>query len=87
MKRAVILLVLIGAAWYVANRLMEQPSGSFRERASEAAASVRKRGPGLVQDVAYGIEKAGEATESGAEHLRERIETQDEGDDSKGETQ
>ena len=87
MKGAVILLVVIGAVWYAATRLMEQPAGSFRERASEAATSVRKRGPGLVQDVAYGIEKAGEATESGAESLRERIETQDEGDNSKEETQ
>ena len=79
MKRAIFLLMVIGVAWYGATRLMEQRKGSFRERASEAAASVRKRGPGLIQDVAYGIEKAGEAAESGAETLRERTKAQDDG--------
>lgn len=76
MKRAIFLLLLIGAVWYAFNHLMKQPAGSYRERASEAAASVRKRGPGLVQDVAYGIEKAGEATESRAETIRKRTEDQ-----------
>ncbi len=79
MKRAIFLLVVIGVALYAASRLMEQQEGSFRERASEAAASVRSRGPGLVQDVAYGIEKAGEAAESGAGTLRERANAQDDG--------
>ena len=86
MKGAVILLVVIGAVWYAATRLMEQPAGSFRERASEAATSVRKRGPGLVQDVAYGIEKAGEATESGAEALRERTKAEHEETNSEEES-
>lgn len=75
MKRAILLLGvigMIGAVWYAANRLMEQPAGSFRERASEAAASVRERGPGVIQNVAYGIEKAGEATEAGAQRLRQQ---------------
>ena len=75
MKRMIVLLVvggMIGAVWYAANRLMEQPPGSFRERASGAAATVRERGPGVVQDVAYGIEKAGEATEAGAQRLRQQ---------------
>ena len=82
MKRAIFLLVVIGAVWYAATRLMEQPEGSFRERASGAAASVRERGPGVIQDVAYGIEKAGEATEAGAKTLRER--GQDEGEEGGG---
>ena len=74
-----LVMVVIGAGWYVVTRLMDQPVGAFRQHASEAAASVRKRGPGLVQDVAYGIEKAGEATELGAENLRERAQPQDDG--------
>ena len=48
-----------------------------------AAASVRERGPGVIQDVAYGIEKAGEASEAGAQKLRERAQAEDEqGEDS-----
>ena len=78
MKRAIFLLVVIGAVWYAANRFMGQPGGSLRERATEAAASVRKRGPGLIQDVAYGIEKAGEATEAGAAALRARAKDREE---------
>ena len=78
MKRAILLLVVIGAVWYAATRLMEQPAGSLRERASGAAASVRERGPGVIQDVAYGIEKAGEASEAGAKKLRESVQAQDE---------
>ena len=78
MKRAIFLLVVIGALWYAVTRLMEQTAGSFRERASGAAASVRERGPGVIQAVAHGIEKAGEATEAGAQTLRQRIQAQNE---------
>ncbi len=84
MKRAVFLLIVIGAVWYAATRLMEQPAGSFRERASGAAAAVRKRGPGFVQDVAYGIEKAGELTESQAGTLRERTKAEHDESNSEG---
>jgi ABC-type sugar transport system substrate-binding protein len=80
MKRAIFLLAVIGAVaavWFAANRFMEHPAGWFRERASSFAASVRKRGPGFIQDVAYGIEKAGEATELRAETLRERAQAEE----------
>ena len=78
MKRAIFLLAVIGALSYVASRLTEQTEGSLRDRASGAAASVRERGPGVIQAVASGIEKAGEATEAGAQTLRRRIHAQDE---------
>jgi hypothetical protein len=74
MVRAFVLLLLIGAAAYAVTRFMAQPEGSFRKRAAQAAASVREHGPGAVQDVAYGIEKAGEAAEGEAKTLRQRKE-------------
>jgi hypothetical protein len=72
MGRALVLLALIGAALYAVTRIMAQPEGSFRKRAARAAASVREHGPATVQDVAYGIEKAGEAAEAEAKTLRQR---------------
>ena len=79
MVRALVLLALIGAAWYAVTRIMAQPEGSFRERATRAAASVREHGPAAIQDVAYGIEKAGEAAEAEAKTLRQRKASETEG--------
>ncbi len=78
MVRAVVLLALIGAAWYAVTRIMGQPEGSFRKGATRAAASVREHGPAAIQDVAYGIEKAGEAAEAEAKTLRQRKASQTE---------
>ncbi len=75
MVRALVLLAFIGAAWYAVTRIMAQSEGSFRKRAARAAASVREHGPAAIQDVAYGIEKAGEAAEAEAKTLRERRST------------
>ena len=79
MVRALVLLALIGAASYAVIRIMAQPEGSFRKRAARAAASVREHGPGAIQDVAYGIEKAGEAAEAEAKTLRQRKASETEG--------
>ena len=78
MIRAIVLLVLIGAAGYAVTRFMAQSEGSFRKRAARAAASVREHGPAAIQDVAYGIEKAGEAAEAEAKALRQRKQGHDE---------
>ncbi len=78
MVRALVLLAFFGAAWYAVTRIMAQSEGSFRKRAARAAASVREHGPAAIQDVAYGIEKAGEAAEAEAKTLRERKQTVDE---------
>ncbi len=78
MVRALVLLAFIGAAWYAVTRIMAQSEGSFRKRAARAAASVREHGPAAIQDVAYGIEKAGEAAEAEAKTLRERKQSADE---------
>ncbi len=78
MVRALVLLAFIGAAWYAVTRIMAQSEGSFSKRAARAAASVREHGPAAIQDVAYGIEKAGEAAEAEAKTLRERKQTVDE---------
>ncbi len=78
MVRAPVLLALIGAAWYAVTRIMAQSEGSFRKRAARAAASVREHGPAAIQDVAYGIEKAGEAAEAEAKTLRQRKQALDE---------
>ena len=77
MKRAVVLLALIGAAWVAATRLMQLSEGAIKERASRTAESVRQRGPAVVQGVADGIQKVGDATEAGAKTLRERKQAQD----------
>ena len=82
MIRVIVLLALIGAAGYALTRFMAQSEGSFRERAARAAASVRAHGPGAVQDVAYGIEKAGEAAEAEAKALRQRKQALDESVDA-----
>ena len=79
MVRALILLALIVAAGYAVARFMAQPEGSFRKGAARAAASVREHGPAAIQDVAYGIEKAGEAAEAEAKTIRQRKEDQGEG--------
>ncbi len=79
MVRALVLLALIGAAWYAVTRFMGQPEGSIRKRATQAAASVREHGPAAIQDVAYGIEKAGEAAEAEAKTLRQSKASQTEG--------
>jgi hypothetical protein len=78
MLRALVLLALIGVAAYGISRFMAQSEGSFRKRAARAAASVREHGPAAIQDVAYGIEKAGEAAETEAKALRERRQALDE---------
>ena len=79
MIRALVLVFVIGAALYAVTRFMAQSEGSFRKRAARAAASVREHGPAAIQDVAYGIEKAGEAAEAEAKTLRQRKQAQDEG--------
>ena len=82
MFRALVLLALIGAVGYaVTRRFMAQSEGSFRKRAARAAASVREHGPAAIQDVAYGIEKAGEAAEAEAKTLRQRKQAQGESAD------
>ena len=78
MVRALVLLAFFGAAWYAVTRIMAQSEGSFRKHAARAAASVREHGPAAIQDVAYGIEKAGEAAEAEAKTLRERKQSADE---------
>ena len=78
MVRALVLLAFIGAAWYAVTRILAQSEGSFRKRAARAAASVREHGPAAIQDVAYRIEKAGEAAEAEAKTLRERKQSADE---------
>ena len=79
MVRALVLLALIGAAWYAVTRIMAQPEGSFRMRAARAAASVREHGLAAIKDVAYGIEKAGEAAEAETKTLRQREASETEG--------
>ncbi len=79
MIRALVLVFVIGAALYAVTRFMAQSESSFRKRAARAAASVREHGPAAIQDVAYGIEKAGEAAEAEAKTLRQRKQAQDEG--------
>jgi hypothetical protein len=78
MVRALVLLALVGVAGYAVNRFMAQSEGSFRKRAARAAASVREHGPAAIQDVAYGIEKAGEAAEAEAKTLHQREQAHDE---------
>ncbi len=82
MLRALVLLALIIAAGYAVTRFMAQSEGSFRKRAARAAASVREHGPAAVQDVAFGIEKAGEAAEAEAKALRQRKQALDESADA-----
>ena len=77
MIRALVLVFVIGAALYAVTRFMAQSEGSFRKRAARAAASVREHGPAAIQDVAYGIEKAGEAAEAEAKTLRQRKQAQE----------
>ncbi len=77
MLRALFFLALIGAACYAITRFISQSEGSFRKRAAGAAASVREHGPAAVQDVAYGIEKAGEVAEAEARTLRKRKQARD----------
>jgi hypothetical protein len=83
MVRILFILALIGAVGYAVARFMAQPEGSFRKRAAGAAASVREHGPGAIQDVAFGIEKAGEAAEAEARTLRERKQARDDAPDEK----
>ena len=72
-----ILIGLIGGAAYGANRMMKAPSGSVESAASKAAATVREKGPSVVETVAKGTEQVGRATEKGAQKLRELTDTED----------
>ncbi len=62
---------LIGAAAVGAARVLRSNEGEIGGGASRAADAVRQQGPGLVENVAQGIEKVGDATEKGAKTIRE----------------
>ena len=67
----IILIGLIGGAAYGASRMMRAPSGSVESAASKAAATLREKAPGVVENLAKGTEQVGRATEKGAQKLRE----------------
>lgn len=62
---------LVGAAAVGAVKVLRSNEGEIEGGASRAADAVRRQGPGLVENVAHGIEKAGDATEKGAKTVRE----------------
>ena len=80
MLRKILLIGLIGGAAYGASRMMNAPAGSVESAASKAAATLREKGPGVVETVAKGTERVGRATEQGAHKLRELANTEDAAD-------
>ena len=71
MKGKLMVVGLIGAAAVGATKLLRSTKGGIEGGASRAADAVRQQGPGLVENVAQGIEKVGDATEKGAKTIRE----------------
>ena len=74
MKRIVVLVGLLGVAAVGVRQLFSSEEGTIEGGAARAAESVRKQGPRVAENVAAGIEKAGSATEKGANTLREATE-------------
>ena len=73
----VFLLGLIGVTAYGASRMMKAPAGAVESGASKAAATLREKAPGVVENLAKGTERVGRATEKGAQKLREIANTED----------
>ncbi len=79
MKRQLLVLGLLGGATVASVRLYRSSDGAIKDGAERTAEAVRQRGPGMVQGVAQGIEKLGDATETGAQRVRHRMHAQGEG--------
>jgi hypothetical protein len=76
MKRQLLVLGLLGGATIASVRLYRSSDGTIKDGADRTADVVRQRGPAMVQGVAQGIEKLGDATETGAQRIRHRMHAQ-----------
>jgi hypothetical protein len=80
-----LLIGFTGAAAFGVSRILKA-SGAVESGANKAAGALRERGPGVLENVAQGIEKVGTATEKGVQTLSERMANGESGEASGGET-
>ena len=85
MTGRLLLIGVMGAAAFGASRILKA-AGAVESGSKKAAGALRERGPGVLENVAQGIEKVGGATEKGAQKLRERMANGESAEASGGET-